>query len=44
MIFWKVYFDFTPGARGTQNYTNIIVFNQTDLTSVLSGITPIKLK
>ena len=33
-----------PGARGSQNYTNIIIFKQSDLTSALSGITPIKLK
>jgi len=33
-----------PGARGTQDYINVLVFNQSDLTSALSGIIPIKLK
>ena len=33
-----------PGARGSQDYTNIVIFNQSDLNSALSGITPIKLK
>jgi hypothetical protein len=33
-----------PGARGSQDYVNIVVFNQSELTTVLSGIKPIKLK
>ncbi|WP_369049347.1 hypothetical protein [Tenacibaculum sp. UWU-22] len=33
-----------PGARGAQDYTNIVVFTQSKLTSALSGITPVKLK
>ena len=33
-----------PGARGLKDYVNIVVFKQTDLTSALSGITPIKIK
>ena len=32
------------GARGAKDYTNIIVFNQSNLTPILSGITPINLK
>ncbi len=33
-----------PGARGGQDYTNIVVFNQSDLTTALKLITPIKIK
>lgn len=32
-----------PGARGSQDYTNIVIFSQADLTNALSGITPIKI-
>lgn len=32
------------GARGNQDYDNIIIFNQTILNSIFSGKTPIKLK
>jgi RES domain-containing protein len=33
-----------PGARGAKDYSNVVVFNQSELTSALNGITPVKLK
>jgi hypothetical protein len=33
-----------PGARGAKDYSNIVIFNQNNLSSILSGVTPIKLK
>lgn len=33
-----------PGARGPKDYSNVIVFNQSELTSILNGIKPITLK
>lgn len=33
-----------PGARGNKDYTNVIIFNQSELNIVFEGITPKKLK
>ncbi len=33
-----------PGARGNKDYVNLVMFNQSDLTVVLNGKVPVKLK
>jgi hypothetical protein len=33
-----------PGARGTKNYDNIVIFEQSNLDTTIGNLAPIKLK